>query len=625
VLKEWLKHLNLTTKILRDQITLTKSGNALHWPLDITVCQNDKLIYVAPPVLHDGLIDKLKAKRIQIVKRKHDRLDTKLVVSNPQVNDIDRLKMLNELRKVYGLPVVKASQYKANDIMVSPTVCQISEMKIERDFVYFNLNGGNSWGYYHPVGNAEFIYNFKGEPTYRTSELLPNYKPASPEPVDTGSVHHFIFHELQQDRFYCCEFDEGQNKLGLFPVKTQVALRNYVKNFGVPMPDPVPLWSVQYNPHDSTRVDWDAKYINTYIPPEPLPPVTGKAILHWPTIRAVIRNAVGTGPTFTAFVNWLAYIVTKKEKTRVAWLLQGVEGTGKGVLMSQIITPLLGASNVRPVLMSDLADKFNGWMQDTLLVFHDETQLAALSNGSEIMAKLRNNITDKVFQVRRMHQEHRSARNYANFLFASNHRDSVKPGETDRRYNVGVYQTEPLFKRGDDEARIAMPAAIAKELPAFLQYLISLDVTEEMANELVESDARKEMLDTNRTSIEIVASHIRSGDMEYLVSLRNTSDMQGVVDTIYNALIDRLLRERPDRILRDDLHTIFKKACGTRTTPEAIESFTRLVKKYHIEVKPMYFNGKTCRGTPVIWMQDEAWFKAQLDINTNVIPLKAVK
>ena len=38
-----------------------------------------------------------------------------------------------------------------------------------------NLNGGDSWAYWHPEGNCEIIYSFKGELPYATKELLPEY------------------------------------------------------------------------------------------------------------------------------------------------------------------------------------------------------------------------------------------------------------------------------------------------------------------------------------------------------------------------------------------------------------------------------------------------------------------
>jgi hypothetical protein len=70
--------------------------------------------------------------------------------------------------------------------MSKPGEATITGIKRDRGFVYLNLNGGDSWGYYHSEDNAEYIYNFKGEPVYKTSELLPEYW-ASINKVDADS------------------------------------------------------------------------------------------------------------------------------------------------------------------------------------------------------------------------------------------------------------------------------------------------------------------------------------------------------------------------------------------------------------------------------------------------------
>ncbi len=51
LIKQWLVQKNHEVPLLNASMTLTKTGNALTWPLDISACQNDKLIYIAPPVL----------------------------------------------------------------------------------------------------------------------------------------------------------------------------------------------------------------------------------------------------------------------------------------------------------------------------------------------------------------------------------------------------------------------------------------------------------------------------------------------------------------------------------------------------------------------------------------------
>jgi len=64
-LKEWLKSLNLNLPQLKNHMELTASGMSLRWPLDITVCQNDKLIYIAPPTCGKGVTDTIAGSRYE--------------------------------------------------------------------------------------------------------------------------------------------------------------------------------------------------------------------------------------------------------------------------------------------------------------------------------------------------------------------------------------------------------------------------------------------------------------------------------------------------------------------------------------------------------------------------------
>ena len=51
LLKQWLIQQNHYLPLLSAALKLTKTGNAISWPLDVSACQNDKLIYIAPPLL----------------------------------------------------------------------------------------------------------------------------------------------------------------------------------------------------------------------------------------------------------------------------------------------------------------------------------------------------------------------------------------------------------------------------------------------------------------------------------------------------------------------------------------------------------------------------------------------
>jgi hypothetical protein len=176
-LKRWLMHLNLSIPALRAEILLNEIGTALKWPLDVTTCQNDKLIYVAPPILGPGIVDPFAGKdRIELCQRAARTLTLPaLVPSEPKLR-AQIQGLVAELRAAGGwspLKVVRGCGEVEYGFALEEAI--VTGCRIERGFVYFNLNGGDSWGYYHPVDNPEYIRNFKGEPIYRTAELLPEY------------------------------------------------------------------------------------------------------------------------------------------------------------------------------------------------------------------------------------------------------------------------------------------------------------------------------------------------------------------------------------------------------------------------------------------------------------------
>ena len=75
LIKFWLMDINLSIPNLCSQLQLTKTGNSLRYPLDITTCQNDKLIYIAPPHLGAGIKNPFPGnKRISFEKRAHRAL-----------------------------------------------------------------------------------------------------------------------------------------------------------------------------------------------------------------------------------------------------------------------------------------------------------------------------------------------------------------------------------------------------------------------------------------------------------------------------------------------------------------------------------------------------------------------
>jgi hypothetical protein len=610
-LKSWLTHVNLNVKELHDETRLTRTGNALHWPLDITGCQNDKLLFIAPPKLV-GLKDTLPLERIRLVKNRLDSLPTNRITC-----DVNRVRKqakdrLNELRKESGLTTLKDAQYKVKNnvsYLSKPGEGVITGQRVDRGFVYFNLNGGDSWAYYHPENNPEFIYNFKGEPTYRTEELLPDYwKSLSAQGKDeyAGSREYFAIRDFRTDRFFNGYFDTDSQELTIAKAATETRLRSFLKQHGQPVPDFVPDWDIVYDPQSEVKYDPENKIINTYAPSQ-FYALEQRQVLSVPaTIQKVIDHAVGGGEETAWFINWLAYIVQFRKPTTTSWTLHGNQGTGKGLLFHNIIAPMLGDHNVHSMLMGGLQSQFNSWVETALVVFVDEVQFSKLMGSEQVVAAIKSYTTEPMVSVRRMHCEAYRAKNHVNFIFASNQPDPVVIETTDRRNNVGKFQSEKL------EITEADIRAIDRELEDFFMFLRGYAVNEQQARTVLVNDDRKLLISINRTSVDEVADAILSGDLEYLLDqLPNSDDpiFMTPAANAYKALMENILRngETDASLTRDELFIVYDYCVGN--TPRSPNKFTSMLKHHRIYTHKIRRGDNLYYGIGVRWKHSKEWFE----------------
>ena len=148
-IKTWLKQVNLT--VLQSDLSLTKTYCSLRWPLDITTCQNDKLLFITPPQCDPPSLDPfvngtIITPRIELIRKSRDFFDFSTVTLMPG----EKLKALeeaeiNRLRAAQGLTERKSTQFKikthkGESYFANPDQATVSSVKEERGFVYLNLN-----------------------------------------------------------------------------------------------------------------------------------------------------------------------------------------------------------------------------------------------------------------------------------------------------------------------------------------------------------------------------------------------------------------------------------------------------------------------------------------------------
>ncbi len=643
-LRQWLIGLNLNTPLLRQTTKLAANNCTLKWGLDVTACQNDKLLYIAEPNLIGIPNPFSKGKtRISLVKKAKTVLT--LPAPNPGAGSMQAAQQLRveELRALHNLPTRKPATYKpmpgASQLVVTnPDAVDSYVTKTEREFVYFNFNGGDSWGYFHHINNADVIYNFKGEDPSLTSKLLPTYyleakERAKEAAKDYAASMNIGVHAVKdrymlafQDKtgtYWVGSYDEDNDTLVLNKKKSEKQVRDFCAQNAMPIGDFVPEWSIVFDPQSNVRVDADNRTINMYQPSRYMVEPLKKVIACPPLILKVIHHALGSDPEITDhFMNWLAFIVQKRERTGTAWVLYGTEGTGKGVLYTNILKPLLGPPQCTQNRVEEMLKGFNGFIKNKLVVAFDEVQIGAMKEQDEVLGRLRNMITEETVSIRDLYSSPETHPNLANYLFFSNKRDVVLINTTDRRYNVGRYQSTKLEDKHKEFARDFQNVAklIESELQNFAFYLRGFLLVESAAHNPLNTNDRQSLIATTTSAADTIAAHIGM----------DTANMQALLDELPSderkvlhadrermrdykqVLIDNMLRtmarinsakrqkDEPNGVMsRDEARIIFEFAVGSMK--DGSTRFSQYLRHRHLEPIKVWIEGKSVTGLKQNW------------------------
>lgn len=616
-LKAWLMGLNLNK--LRHDLHLGRAKTQLRWPLDITTCQNDKLLYIAPPVFQRPLKDPLR-ERVRLIKRKKDTLPIE-IIGEPNINAIkeEARKELNRQRADEGLPARRGTTKWVGDkeVQSKPDVCVVTGVKDAGDWVRLNINGGDSWAYCYAKTNPELIHDFKTDTWYKTSELVPGYwkelvadrREEAATPSEEGDLI-LAFCDLKTAEYYRGTWNPESSKLELFKARDRSQLDDWWKSFGRVPPDFVEAWDITYDPEHEWIVDQEGHRINMFRPTEYMHLGPNKDIIptrDFPEIYRMVRHFLGEVDKDTSlsdhFLNWFSVIFQRKDKPITAWVVHGTEGTGKGFFVDKVVTPLLGKMNVAAIGIDTIEDKFNEWQQNRLFINVNEVDADDFTAKGRVEAKFKMWITDKTIPVRRMRQTTSIEQNWGSYLFSSNKKKPVVIPMDDRRYNVGNRQGIKLIPPSEE--------AVEKELEAFAQWLLAHKADVKLANSVLHTEARAAMQRLGQNSIEETCAAIVEGDFdnfwinmvdeELLARGTNYNEQE----RIYNSLIKSLAKKIVDEgvrqtITRDEMGILLRRCVGN-AVPLEPNKLTSMLRQNGIETKQVRHNGKKTYGIHVVW------------------------
>jgi hypothetical protein len=602
-LKSWLTGLNLNLPVLEQALTLTDSRNAIRWTLDIGTCSNDTLIYIAPPDFV-GMKDPVKpSERIQYVKHAKDTID----VTKLELIPVATLKRKTQdkrdaMRVAAGFPPIKHKLKIVGEHTIQPGADEADRYEIvseDDEHVRLNLNNGDSNGYWFFKHDFKLLRNFKEEPFYPMQDILPElYKQMCKQAAHVGTTTIndstgevlLAFREKRTSKYYAGSYLPTEQKLELNMVDNKDMLTDFLMEHQVPAPPYIPTWEMYFDPQDDNVVNEDTHTINTFV----LPPLmrAGKKT-NYPLIQKVLDHAVGTGPVQEHFLNWLAVVLQHRVKTKTAWILHGTEGTGKGVIMNNVLKPIMQQYLVM-TRVDELISEFNGWTERALIAFIDEIEVDALEQGKPTEGKIRNLITEPTLSIRRMRTNAYNAPNYTNLILSSNKNHPMRIPPGDRRFNVAQFQ--PVrFRTTVHEIEVELP----KEVPGFAHYLLTRKADINLAAQIIETEDRNLIKQLSITSVDHIATAINNGDLEVLLEYLPDENTRDPVAEMYGALMKTFLVQKQNKITRDQLRIIFEHTIGK--VPEGANKFTRFLAHHGLITKRIRIDNIAHYGVSTDW------------------------
>jgi hypothetical protein len=561
VLKEWFKVLNYEIDFLANQLNLSANGQSIAFPLDVSLADNSKLIYIAPPKFVNGAQDPIAGERFVCITRGEPTVDISPLLKdvNPEKVHNVGVQIKDGLRKKAGLTKKRERVTTVNiggesqEVLQNPDRMTIEVCRVSEPYVNCNINGGDSGAYYFILTNPHYMYNFKGEPVFEIQKADPDFYKSIFEvfakQMDGGKeVKPIVLRDFYTDTFYNGVFDNNQEQFtDEFPLTpTQKgSLEGFMRTHNRPMPDFVPDAQVVFDPSSSVGINLDQSpyFVNLFrktkylLQPDLKMPETeyGEAanfIKYIPNTYSLIKHILGNGQTEVEhFVNWLAYIYQNKRKTMTAWIFTGVPGTGKGLFVHRILKLLFGEAQAPMRSLENIEEQYNLYMRTALFLVVDEFRMGDSGNIGRMADKLKHQITEPTLTVRAMRTNQVELPSYCNFIFLTNRADAVKIEEGDRRYNVAPRQERKLEK--------ALPDLLTKlpelelELFAFSGLLRNFKVDERMAHTALDNDAKKDMKLISMSVLEEFANAIKQNNLEYFIEildipLTNTFDAGGI-------------------------------------------------------------------------------------------------
>lgn len=250
-------------------------------------------------------------------------------------------------------------------------------------------------------------------------------------------------------------------------------------------------------------------------------------------------------------IRWLAHLYQFPERlSETALVLQSVPGTGKGIIIENLIVKPFGIHAMSTSNTDDLTGRFNQHLGMNIFFYSNEMSFTA-QNAVKSMLKTVVETDIRTIEVKNVNKI--TTRNYTSLIFASNGDWVLNLDHGDRRY---VYLTVSSHKVGDIDYFVRLKNQIDNGgKDAFITYLLNFDLTGFRANVIPNRKHKQRTADFLRSAPPVVKFAWSMYDTDFGVAhLANVEVYKGLKEWQDS-------KTREFGMTKSQLYSLYKEYC----------------------------------------------------------------
>ena len=546
---------------------------------------------------------------------------TKKPVGRPKKdnNDLYTFNLETEL-KDKDRQVIKVKDIKEKTIIFCPVCGDAPYRGNESHNAFIDINDKGQY--------FIFCSSCKARGMGVSGEGIYNLNSAAAYLLKTKELRTAVFIDRNSCQHYSVSIENGA--VVIDRIKNQYFAAQFCKSNNLPIPEYYPHARLKHKFDSDEIINFEKGFVNKYIAPDILKipvPEGFKAKMPEYIGRLINHVFAGDREVIDHFINDLAYLVQTRNKLITSYLLQGTEGTGKGLLFKHVLRKIFGEKYCSETDMDAFDSRFNDFLTDNFLVLVSEVSANFTSSerrGLSIVEKIKMAITDQHIQIEGKGKDRQNGENNCSFLFATNRRHGIVLSNDDRRFNVAPRQEKKIQNANWWPGYVKLVKLLEEELQRFIWLLKSYPVNFDLIGTVIDNKPKQLLQAMSTTDAEDFFEAVNNGDADFLYESIVQKNIYNSQEK-YSEMGQRVNKVTSgSKVSMVDLCELYNYINNKSLTNKR---FTSLAKMYiKQEIRQLRENHTRIQGIIVNWhyrydqeffdatrRKDERWFVENID------------